>query len=241
MGLTNRFFSADPCSATQSACVSAAQTEPAPNVSDLELAQVEFYSRTLAVPARRGYDSATRTWNSDIWAGRKQFIELGCVNCHVPKHVTASASASVLGKANLASLAPSTAPIDAISHQTIWPFTDLLLHDMGGSCDPVVQETASGNSCSGGTDCEWILRCDGLADGRDDVLADGTEWRTPPLWGAGLVQSINPAAGFLHDGRARNFAEAILWHDGEAATAQQKFRALNATQRDQLLAFLFSL
>ena len=82
---------------------------------------------------------------------------------------------------------------------------------------------------------------DGLADGRPDFLASGSEWRTPPLWGVGLIQSINKHLFLLHDGRARGFAEAILWHGGEAESAKENFRSLIKADRDALIRFLESL
>ncbi|NRA68333.1 MAG: thiol oxidoreductase [Pseudobacteriovorax sp.] len=102
---------------------------------------------------------------------------------------------------------------DSFSEQKIHPFTDLLLHDMG----------------------------DGLADNRPDHLASGREWRTPPLWGIGLQETVNGHLFLLHDGRARGFAEAILWHGGEASAAQQTFLNLKKEQRNQLIKFLESL
>ena len=101
----------------------------------------------------------------------------------------------------------------AASNQLIHPYTDLLLHDMG----------------------------EGLADGRPDFLADGREWRTAPLWGIGLTQRVNGHTNFLHDGRARNLEEAILWHGGEAEAAKEQFRRLDKTDRDAVIAFLNSL
>lgn len=100
-----------------------------------------------------------------------------------------------------------------LSQQTIRPFTDLLLHDMGPD----------------------------LADGRPDFMASGSQWRTPPLWGLGLVQSIDGYLFLLHDGRARGFAEAILWHGGDAAAAKNVFVRMAKTDRDALVAFLSSL
>jgi CxxC motif-containing protein (DUF1111 family) len=82
---------------------------------------------------------------------------------------------------------------------------------------------------------------DGLADGRPDFLADGREWRTAALWGLGLVQTVLPGASYLHDGRARTLAEAILWHGGEAESARDAFRDAPAGDREALLAFLASL
>jgi CxxC motif-containing protein (DUF1111 family) len=100
-----------------------------------------------------------------------------------------------------------------LAGQEFAPYTDLLLHDMG----------------------------DGLADGRDDFLASGREWRTAPLWGLGLVPTVNDHSLYLHDGRARSLEEAILWHGGEAERAQRAFMALSGEQREMLLAFLASL
>lgn len=100
-----------------------------------------------------------------------------------------------------------------LANQVIRPYTDLLLHDMG----------------------------EGLADGRDEFLATGREWRTPPLWGIGLTQTVNGHTQLLHDGRARNLLEAILWHGGEAESAKQQVLKFDADERAALLAFLNSL
>jgi CxxC motif-containing protein (DUF1111 family) len=105
------------------------------------------------------------------------------------------------------------APLPELVDQTFHPFTDLLLHDMG----------------------------DELADGRPDHDADGREWRTPPLWGIGLVEIVNGHSFLLHDGRARDLAEAILWHGGEGAAAREAFRTMSAEDRAALLRFLASL
>ncbi|HMA00050.1 MAG TPA: di-heme oxidoredictase family protein [Steroidobacteraceae bacterium] len=100
-----------------------------------------------------------------------------------------------------------------LGHQFIHPYTDLLLHDMG----------------------------EGLADGRPDFLAGPRDWRTPPLWGIGLSAKVNGNASLLHDGRARNLTEAVLWHGGEAAASRDAFAHMTATDRAALLAFLDSL
>ena len=100
-----------------------------------------------------------------------------------------------------------------MSEQTIHPYSDFLLHDMGA----------------------------GLADGRGDFDATGSEWRTPPLWGMGLLDDVNGHRFLLHDGRARTIEEAILWHGGEAENSQERFKALSQTEREQLLAFLEAL
>jgi|JI6StandDraft_1071083.scaffolds.fasta_scaffold18260_3 CxxC motif-containing protein (DUF1111 family) len=99
------------------------------------------------------------------------------------------------------------------AQQRIAPYSDLLLHDMGR----------------------------GLADGRPDYRASGRQWRTPPLWGIGLVPLINEHSQYLHDGRARNLQEAILWHGGEASAARRRYTASSEPERRALLAFLHSL
>jgi CxxC motif-containing protein (DUF1111 family) len=102
---------------------------------------------------------------------------------------------------------------EAQAFQLIWPYSDFLLHDMGKD----------------------------LGDGQQVGVANGREWRTPPLWGIGLTKTVSGHTFFLHDGRARNLTEAILWHGGEAKAARDRFAALNETDRKALLAFLESL
>lgn len=80
-----------------------------------------------------------------------------------------------------------------------------------------------------------------LADGRPDSEASGSEWRTAPLWGLGLLETVNRQVRMLHDGRARSFEEAILWHGGEAAAARERFMHSERPDREALLAFLRSL
>lgn len=246
MGVTSQFATNEPCTASQASCINAAllETDPFPgsvDISDVELALVEFYSRLLAVPDRRGYDASTNSWNTDIVDGRTLFFESGCGGCHTHSFETDIAEGSVLGDIQLNTLVPNAPPIDVLSTQTIYPYTDLLLHDMGGSCSAVVREDGSGGMCNPGDNCTWVQRCEGLADGRPDGLASGTEWRTAPLWGLGLVKTVNPDATFLHDGRARTIEEAILWHAGEADESRNTFLEMTVEQRTDLLAFLDSL
>jgi CxxC motif-containing protein (DUF1111 family) len=151
---------------------------------------VTFYSRNLGVPERR------RVEDPQVLAGKRVFHSLRCAACHVPKHVTHRLEGQ-----------PEQ------SFQLIWPYTDLLLHDMGP----------------------------GLADGRPEGRASGTEWKTPPLWGIGLTAQVSGHTQFLHDGRARSLTEAILWHGGEAQGARDGFVALSAEDRAAILAFLESL
>jgi CxxC motif-containing protein (DUF1111 family) len=103
--------------------------------------------------------------------------------------------------------------IEALSQVTIRPYSDLLLHDMGA----------------------------GLADNRPDFGAGGSEWRTQPLWGLGLIQTVNGHNYLLHDGRARSILEAIMWHGGEADASKNNFSELNAAQRQAVISFLESL
>ena len=159
-------------------------------LSDSLLYNVAFYVRTLAVPARRMVTDLI------VKKGKQLFMESGCASCHTPVLKT---------KVDVS--------FPAISNQTIRPFTDLLLHDMG----------------------------DGLADHREDFLATGNEWRTPPLWGIGLTQKVNGHTFFLHDGRARNLMEAILWHGGEGETSKKRVLGMNASDRGALIKFLESL
>lgn len=188
MGLTSSLKPATDCTPVQDCQRYASGGEP--EVSDKVAGFVTFYARSLAVPARRDFDAPS------VQAGARLFNESGCAGCHTPRHQT--------GK---------VADRPDLSNQTIWPYTDLLLHDMGPA----------------------------LADGRSVFLADGNEWRTPPLWGIGLAQTVNPQAGFLHDGRARTLEEAVLWHGGEAAASADRYRQMTADQRQALIDFLGSL
>lgn len=247
IGLTNSIFTEEPCTELQTACNTVAEREGQTgddyDVSLRELALVEFYTRVLGVPARRGYDESTESWDANITEGRRLFFEAGCVGCHTPRHVTGDASGSVLGEIPLIGdpdVAAEAESIEALSNQTIFPYTDLLLHDMGGSCE-ITRELEDGSACTGGDSCLYVQRCEGLADGVPQGDASATEWKTPALWGVGLVQTVNPDSTFLHDGRARTIEEAILWHAGEAETAKQNFVQLSAAERTQLLQFLDSL
>ncbi len=158
------------------------------DVNDDQLDQVTFMVSTIAVPA-----AAPRS--SDALRGKTLFTQFQCASCHIP------------------TLETGDHPIPQLANQTIHPYTDMLLHDVG----------------------------DLLTDARPDHLAIGTEWRTPPLWGIGLTHTVQQGTTFLHDGRARTLEEAILWHGGEAEAAQQAFRNAKKTDRDALIRFLESL
>ncbi|MCX2899396.1 di-heme oxidoredictase family protein [Pseudomonas mandelii] len=193
MGLTTSLRPIDDCTDAQTACKQAPNGNGAngePEVSDNILRLVLFYSRNLAVPARRDVNAP------EVLAGKSLFFQAGCQSCHTPKYTTAT-----------------TAAEPELANQVIRPYSDLLLHDMG----------------------------EGLADNRTEFQASGREWRTAPLWGIGLTQAVSGHTQFLHDGRARNLLEAVLWHGGEAQAAQQQVLSFNAEQRAALLAFLNSL
>jgi CxxC motif-containing protein (DUF1111 family) len=162
------------------------------DASDKILGAVVLYARSLAVPAARDVD------NGQVVRGRRLFSDARCIACHVPELKTATSIDDALPE---------------LANQTIRPYTDLLLHDMGPE----------------------------LADDRPVFAASGREWRTPPLWGLGLIAKVNGHTFLLHDGRARNVNEAILWHGGEAARARQRYVAMPRSDRVALLAFLESL
>jgi CxxC motif-containing protein (DUF1111 family) len=151
---------------------------------------VTFYSRNLGVPERRNLD------DPQVLRGKEVFYTIGCQSCHTPKHVTHRLDGQ-----------PEQ------SFQLIWPYTDLLLHDMG----------------------------EGLADNRPEGRASGSEWKTPPLWGIGLTAQVSGHTQFLHDGRARSLIEAILWHGGEAQSQRDAVVNLTTEDREALLAFIGSL
>jgi CxxC motif-containing protein (DUF1111 family) len=196
MGISNPLVkkASGDCTDLQAICMNApnGNTPPATgNEVNKELFDlVVFYSQNLAVPARR------KAHAPQVLRGKALFAQTGCAACHRPSFTTGEAP----GNAHL-------------SHQTVWPYSDLLLHDMG----------------------------EGLADNRPEREANGQEWRTAPLWGVGLTQTVNGHTLLLHDGRARSVAEAILWHGGEAQHARYAFAALPKSDRDALIAFVNSL
>ncbi|NDW46006.1 di-heme oxidoredictase family protein [Ruegeria sp. PrR005] len=181
------------CSAAQATCRAAPHGDGDIRETEIDgagLELVSFYSRNLAVPERRLPD------DPEVLRGKQVFYETGCSGCHVPKHVTARLPDQ-----------PEQ------NFQLIWPYTDLLLHDMG----------------------------DGLADDLPEGRANGREWRTPPLWGIGLTAEVSGHSRFLHDGRARSLLEAVLWHGGEAEPQQAAVIAMTPADRAVLIRFLESL
>lgn len=192
VGITNPLFPNEPCTEHQVAC----QHGPTGNDDEgVELSQtlldlVVNFNRNLAPTATRALT------NKGSHQGRSLFYEARCNQCHVPTFTTGQSD-----------------EFPHLSNQIIWPYTDLLLHDLGPD----------------------------LADDRPDFLASGSEWRTPPLWGVGLRAEVNGSLALLHDGRAKTVEEAILWHGGEATNSQQFFVNLSKPMRNQLIEFVESL
>lgn len=180
------------CTPAQTACRAApngnndAGFEAPAEVMDL----ITFYSQNLAVPMRKNVG------DPEVLRGKKLMYEAGCISCHVPKFATRK-----------------DYEVSALGGELIFPYSDLLLHDMG----------------------------EGLADGRAEAQASGSEWHTAPLWGLGYTKIVNGHTFLLHDGRARDVVEAILWHGGEAQKARDAFAGLPKTDRDAIVAFLNSL
>tara|TARA_R110002049_G_scaffold23781_6_gene84676 strand:- start:61677 stop:63233 length:1557 start_codon:yes stop_codon:yes gene_type:complete len=195
IGISNPLF-ADPfgdCTGIQDACVGAphgAGDDRGFEIDAEGLDLVTFYSGNLAVPARADVG------DPQVLRGKEIFHQSGCADCHQPSFVTHRLQDQ-----------------PAQSFQLIWPYTDMLLHDMG----------------------------EGLSDNRPEARATGREWRTPPLWGIGLTSQVSGHSYFLHDGRARSLLEAILWHEGEAEPARKAVTDMPVKDRAALIRFLESL
>lgn len=196
IGITSKHFPGETCMPAQKDCLKAPRGAQGKGVEidDRTLDDVIFYQATLAPPARRNPTDPL------VVQGQQIFARAQCAACHRPSYVTGAPPFPRLSS-------------PALSGQVIFPYTDLLVHDMGKD----------------------------LADGRPDFLADGDQWRTPPLWGLGLVPAVNGHSRLLHDGRARNVLEAVLWHGGEAQDSRDAVLQLNAQERDALVRFLESL
>lgn len=195
IGISNPLFPGGwgECTDAQTDCRAAPhgdQDSRGHEIDDEGLDFVTFYSRNLAVPARRDVE------DPQVLRGKEVFHATGCTACHTPSFVT-----------------HRLADQPAQSFQLIWPYSDLLLHDMGP----------------------------GLADNRPEARATGTEWRTAPLWGIGLTRQVSGHTYFLHDGRARSLLEAILWHGGEAQAQRDTVVHMPADDRAALIRFLESL
>lgn len=211
MGITSPAFWREACTAAQKDCLAAPHgggkrsgakgliassqaTAEHPEIDEDTFAQVVFYTATLAPPARR------QPKDPQVLRGQALFAQAQCATCHRPSYTT--------GKSMFPRLSTPK-----ISGQRIWPYTDLLLHDMGPD----------------------------LADGRPDFLASGSQWKTPPLWGIGLIKDVNGHQRLLHDGRANGVLEAVLWHGGEAQTAKDQVLTFSAADRAALVKFVESL
>lgn len=192
MGLSSPVFPEQPCTALQPRCLAAPTGNDADGFEVPEdlLSSMVFFTMSIGVPQRRRPDAAL------VLRGQGLFDAAGCGRCHTPHFTT--------GVDNR---------FAHLSGQDIWPYSDLLLHDMGAE----------------------------LGDGREDFEASGQEWRTPPLWGAGLARAMHARVGFLHDGRARTIEEAVVWHDGEARSSRVRFAEFSAEDRRALVAFVRSL
>ncbi|HEX2010569.1 MAG TPA: di-heme oxidoredictase family protein [Roseateles sp.] len=197
MGITSTHFAQETCMPAQADCRAAprgAKAQDGVEIDDKTLGDVIFYQATLAPPARRQVDGQL------LRRGQALFAQAQCAACHRPGYTTAEGPFPSLSSR-------------ALNGQKIWPYTDLLLHDMG----------------------------EGLADGRPDFQADGRQWKTPPLWGIGLIKDVNGHTRLLHDGRARGVLEAVLWHGGEAEGAKQKVLGMTRAEREALVKFVESL
>jgi CxxC motif-containing protein (DUF1111 family) len=192
MGITNELFSSQNCTQEQTECNDALHgiSNNDFELSKEQLDQLVVYLEFLAIPGREPVD------HPKALRGEEVFQQANCSGCHTETWVTGNTQRQW-----------------RLRNQTIHPYTDLLLHDMG----------------------------EGLADNRPSFEATGQEWRTAPLWGIGMTKRVNGHTFFLHDGRARNLEEAILWHGGEAEAAKQYFMALPLEDREALLAFLRTL
>lgn len=172
------------------------------DVSTEDMENVDLYMQSLGVPARRNVN------NPEVKLGERMFYEAKCHLCHVTTLHTRPRGSVLLNGTQLPWL----------GNQTIHPYSDFLLHDMGSEIMGV-----------------------GLNDNYVSGLARGNEWRTTPLWGIGLQEKVNGHTCFLHDGRARNFVEAIMWHGGEGEASRNLFKAMTKERRDALVKFLESL
>jgi CxxC motif-containing protein (DUF1111 family) len=161
------------------------------------LAKLTTYMRLIGVPPQRDHASPA------VLHGEQLFKTVGCANCHVTDAVTSA-----------------NHPFAELRSQSIKPFTDLLLHDMG-------EDLADNSGVPAGD--------------MADAPPSASEWRTPPLWGIGLYKTVNGHTGLLHDGRAQSVLEAALWHGGEAQKVKERLMALSAQERDDLVAFVMSL
>ncbi len=187
IGITSELFSEQNCSPVQTECQEALSGGD-PEIETTLLDRVELYTQLLAVPASRAFENKTVT------KGAALFSRIGCADCHTEFHHTGQHP-----------------QLSEVSDQDIWPYTDLLLHNMGPQ----------------------------LSDSHRHEL--DAEWRTPPLWGLGLMEDVNDHQRLLHDGRADGVEAAILWHGGEAEASRYEFENLSEDERLAVIEFVNSL
>lgn len=198
MGITSALFPNETCTAAQSDCRAApsgGRVTGAPEIDAEAFADVVRYQALLAPAAQRVAGNRER-----LMRGASLFRRAQCAACHRPSYFTGAPPFPALST-------------PAVTAQRIWPYTDLLLHDMGSA----------------------------LEDGRPDGMATGRDWKTPALWGLGLLKAVNGHTRLMHDGRADGVAEAILWHDGEGASASAQFKKMSKGDRLALIHFVESL
>jgi CxxC motif-containing protein (DUF1111 family) len=189
MGVTSALFPQPECA--PGACPTSSSSSSPPELDEPALAHLTTYMRALGVPPRR------KLADPRVQRGAALFTEIGCAGCHIPSVKTGVDH-----------------PLVELRGQTIYPYSDLLLHDLGAD----------------------------LADDSErDNAAAPSEWRTPPLWSIGLTRTVSGDVRLLHDGRARSFLEAILWHGGEASIVRERAATLPTADREALLEFLGSL
>ncbi|MDM0066755.1 di-heme oxidoredictase family protein [Variovorax sp. J31P207] len=220
MGVTTRALPTHICGKATAGSDCRSQDGKGPELSDSDLELLVRYTSLLAVPATRHFDGeqplgihaekilaqtpaetslqvqAENMMQSSVARGRELFVQARCTACHAATLQTGR-----------------THRFAELRGQTIRPYTDMLLHDMGAE----------------------------LADTYPQGRASQQEWRTPPLWGLGLVEKIDAKVRYLHDGRARTLEEAILWHGGQGQASRDRFKAMDADDRRKLIDFLRSL
>jgi len=196
IGITSTQHPHEACTSAEHDCLDAPRGGQSgePEIDDRTLSDVVFYQSTLAPAARR------RAGDARVRRGQRLFAQAQCDTCHRPSYRTGTPPNPAMSS-------------DKLVGQRIWPYTDLLVHDMGA----------------------------GLADGRPDFEAGARDWKTPPLWGVGLVHDVNGHRRLLHDGRADGVLEAILWHGGEAEAARQRVIRMTRRDREALVRFVESL
>lgn len=188
MGITSEYAMNEPAIYNSSSPLP--DDVPDPEVAASTINNVVVYLRTLKAPVQRNAGDA------DVMAGKQLFTDIGCCKCHIPEWVTPASDIAALG------------------NKTFYPYTDLLLHDMGVALD----------------------------DGYTEGIAKTSEWKTPALWGLGLSEASQGGSYYLlHDGRAKTIGEAIAMHGGEAEQIKNRYKQLSETDKNKLLKFLESL